>query len=202
MSRSRQISKPRPVTTLRPGEGTILNIQRLASSETEHSFAIDTSRVPVPDRKYLADVCSVVRSRSGFNLLFAQERIGSGELRSLLVVHVALSTVMHFLDSVEKMEKPTFAELLRSNKITLEPILETILEPQQTVALSSTFMLMAISAADACLDFLQASPFSMAALEHSGQLAVEPVVRVEVGTGSMWGLIEKLKDITSKTKTS
>lgn len=56
--------------------------------------------------------------------------------------------------------------------------------------------MIAISNADTCLDFLHSSAFSIASAQQGKQMAVEPVVRVEMGTGFAKSLIKELKRLT------
>lgn len=117
MGRNHKSSDPvhNPVKSpgrLRDGEGIVVPVQLVRTGQFGATFSLDASRVPVPERKYVADGCAVIRTSVGFKLLFAQEKIGTDELRSLVVVHINSEGITHFLSSVSSLLLPPFTDVL------------------------------------------------------------------------------------------
>jgi hypothetical protein len=203
MSRNRQSSygggqlTNRP-PSVRPGEGASVSVVLgSATANGLQTAAINLSDAPVPERKYAADVSAVAFVPGTVQILFGQRRIGGSKpvLRSLLVIHMAPSAAARFLESTAQFIPYSLAEIARLNGISAEaspPILE---EPDQTIALAAGFVLTAASGEDATLDFYQASAFAMSAVK-SGSLSLDPVVRVDLRTSLLLGLVEELQKIS------
>jgi len=199
MSKTQQLTTSRRAI-VREGEGVALDVtthQVNLSGQTVALTAIDASKAPVPDRKYVADYVAVDESKRGFRLIFGQRRLKLAdeklELRSMLVIHMTPQAVDQFLTSFRKTKSPTYEEIIE--KLGLEvPVLEAIPdEPLQTVALSANVILAAMAGEDACLDLYAASAFSQAAVEHGAKLSVDPVVRISLFSGSLVALFRDLK---------
>lgn len=192
---------PRQILTAqpRPGEGPTVDLiqHRVVhvNGQTLQSFTVDLRSAPVPERKYLAESCDVRLRPSSVALLFAQERFGTGGIRSLLVVQVSPSGIARFLKSIDDI-KPGIEELAAQLGISAdESGVEIEQEPPQTIALSASMILTAVSGDEACLDFFKASPFSMSTAQQTRKLALDPVVRVDLSSSLMLSLVEKMRDI-------
>jgi hypothetical protein len=182
----------------RPGEGpTVDLIQNRTvhvNGQTVQALAIDMRSAPVPERKYLAETCDVRYKPSAVTFLFGQERIGKGELRSLLIIQMSPSCVRRFLSSLDGMNQP-FDQAAKIAGINAQAGIKIAEEPTQTVALSASMVMSAMSNDEACLDFFRASPFAMMSAAHSKKLAVDTVVRVDLPSSLMLDLLEKLRQI-------
>lgn len=196
MTKSRQVSLPS--TLIRPGEGTLLDIVPAAdvqpTGSTSISIGIRLSDAPVPDRKYVADICCILKTNGHFKLLFGQQRVDSTELRSLLVIHMSNDGVKRVLESFQGMSKPTYQELVDALNFEAEDLSDCPKEPNQTVALSANLGICGISGAESCFDFFQASPFAIVAAPKAKKLALDPVVRVELRTSLLFSIVDKLKE--------
>lgn len=182
----------------RPGEGqnvdVVIHSFASVNGQTVQTMSVDLSNAPVPDRKYLAETCAVSYQRSSVKFLFGQQRIGKTELRSLLVIHVSPKSAARFVASLSEMD-PTLEDIAARIGVAPgngAPITE---EPPQTVALAAGMVLFAVSDEEACMDFFQASPFSMGAAPHSKQLSLDPVVRVDLPTSLMLSFVSELNKI-------
>ena len=169
----------------RPGEGPTVDLlfSRTAqvNGQTMQSLAIDMRSAPVPERKYLAETCDVRCRPGAVTILFGQERIGKGGLRSLLVIHMSPSGVTRFLASLLEMD-PTFEQMAVNAGISAQPGIEISEEPTQTVALGASMIMSAMSNDEACLDFFRASPFAMMSAVFEIQLpedVADHVIRLQ-----------------------
>jgi hypothetical protein len=155
-------------------------------------FSANLSQVPVPDRRYPADVVSIVSDEHMVRLLFGQRKIAGAGLRSLLVIHMTFDSIHQFLGSFEAVEKKVSEMLKKLPDGKLAKIDE---EPQQTVALAASIIVAGYSGAESCLDFYHTSPFSIQTVQAGGKLAVEPVVRVTLPTSTFLAMWSSLKQL-------
>ena len=166
-----------------------------ADGQTTASLGIDLSSAPVPDRRYVADVVSVIHGKDVIKLLFGQEKISSG-LRSLVIIHMAQFAVSSFVSAVLDMKKPTLAEVMKISNIDVGLLSSIPDEPEQTVAMMASVAAAAVSGQEACVDFYQISSFARLNVMASKKISVEPVVRVELSTSLLVALVEKLKQMS------
>jgi len=177
----------------RPGEGALVDVIRSSGPQSHVlQFAANLSLVPVPDRRYPADVVSIVADEHMVRLLFGQRKIAGAGLRSLLVIHMTFDSIHQFLGSLETVEKKT-TELLR--KLPEGKLAKIDEEPQQTVALAASIIVAGYSGAESCLDFYHTSPFSIQTVQAGGKLALEPVVRITLPTSTFLAMWSSLKQL-------
>jgi hypothetical protein len=183
----------------RPGEGTPVTVRvkydvGMGGQSVAH-MEVDASDAPVPDRRYVADMYTVVVEDETFWLAFGQRRLKSKELRSLLVIQLSRAAVEQILTNVDQVKNPTFLEIIK--QIGRTPIASTALdhEPGQTVELSANFTLCGMSGDEAIIDFYKASAFSIRAAPQQGKLSLDPVVRVELRSDIAVGAFEELRRI-------
>jgi hypothetical protein len=190
-------NQPVKAVQARKGEGIPLQIKFgpnvTVRGVVAKSFGVDLSKAPVPERKYLAKVCSVGRTEAAVTFMFGQPQIGAKKLRNLLVVEMNAAGAVALLDSMNQLG-PIFeqtAQLGFRPEIS-PPVTE---EPMQVVELAANFALCAISGYEACLDFFEASPFSLAIALQTETLYLDPVVRVNIRTPLLLGLVDELRKI-------
>ncbi len=193
-------SQPSARAINRSGEGSLLDVQlhqsAQADGQTTSSLGIDLSGAPVPDRRYVADIVSVIHGRDVIKLLFGQEKVSSG-LRSLVVIHMAPFAVNAFVCAILGMKNSAVDQALKVLNTDLG-LLSTISdEPEQTVAMTASVAAAAVSGQEACVDFYQISPFARLNVLASKKINVDPVVRVELSTPLLGALVGKLKEISS-----
>lgn len=185
--------------SVRPGEGDAIDVVVdhfvTADGTSVATFGFDPSRAPVPDRKYTADACSMLESRGTIKLLFAQEKIDGSGWRSVLVVQLSREATGRFLAMLDAIQGPSLAEIAEAAKIGCEALVTKPSEPEQAIALSANLAVVALSGHEACLDFYQASPFAIGAVLKSKKLAVDPVVRVDLRSSLLFGLIQGIRDL-------
>jgi hypothetical protein len=188
----------RGVHAVRPGEGVRVELVGSQDVTTTGATAVthilDFSKVPVPDRHYVADKCSIVCEGSAIKLLFGQKKLGSEKLRSLLVVHLSPSAANQFRNLMDEVQNPSISEIVGNLNLQPELLDEISAEPRQTVALSASIAIVAVSGTEACIDFYNSSPFVKAYMKQAApkNITVDPVVRVEIRTTLLQALIDKL----------
>ena len=190
-----------PTHFSRPGEGTLVELHVLpskgvsggSSAVMRASFA----NVPVPSKRYSSDMGAVSYSRETFKILFGQEKLNSeSELRTLLIVKMTPGAVARFLKSVEEAD-PKFEALAKQAGLEPESMNTFAGEPKETVAFDANFVLAAFSGREACLDFYHSSAFSVSSSIHTKKLALDPVVRVDLRSTLLLGLIKTLRQTLS-----
>jgi len=197
-------SRLSPVRTIgnRPGEGVVLDVdvkQFTASDGSEvANFNIDLRSAQVPDRKYTADTCAVAQASGTVKIMFGQERVDQTGWRSLLIVHMSTESVSRFLSMLEQLKNPTLDEVVAKSKIAAESLASKASEPDQAIALTANLGFVGIAGNESCVDFYQASPFSIGAVISSKQIALEPVVRVDLRTSLLLGMISGIRSLGIK----
>ncbi len=157
-------------------------------------FTIDLTSAPVPDRRYAADIATVVRVNDMVRLIFGQTKVGGIEPRSLVVIHLSALAVRQFLQSMPDVLATMRAYAQQSN-LTKVSLVDVEKEPNQTVALAANITAASASGREACMDFYYTSPFVMLQVTKGGGFAVDPVVRVMLSTGLLLAICERLESM-------
>lgn len=200
----RKITPPRPIGSrmrLRQGEGQLLNLEQLKQigeeGSTQSQYRVSLQEASVPDRRYAADVYSLIVRNSTFNIIFAQQRFGtSTELRSMVIVKLTrkgASTLVSELGGMGTDGGPTLQDIASKIKAAPERPIEIHAEPSQTVSLDATWSVVAVADAEACIDFYHSSAFAIAAVNAGSKLALEPAVRITLKTAQLLGLRDALR---------
>lgn len=191
------------ITTARQGEGALVSVEvrsdARADGTTISGLALDISQAPVPDRQYAANVCDVVYQDDGILFMVGQRKLRSDELRSLLLIPMPLERAQHFMESVDGMDQPSVADILKT--IRTRPGTATTIsrEPEQTYVLPANIVGVAVTGGETCMDFYHVSSFSMLAVKGgSGKLALNPVVRVLLHTALFVALAEQLRAVLER----
>jgi hypothetical protein len=191
----------------RPGEGSAAinaSFQTFISPDGRSvaQLGLDLSQAVVPDRKYAADTCSLLYSNQTVRIIFGQERFNGDGLRSAVVVKMSPRAVVQLLAMIDSTMPASFVEaLLGTEGVEVQKLASSTMEPAQvTVVLAANLAMPAVSGMEACIDFYQASPFALGVTmqSHSDKLAVEAVVRVDLSTGLLLGLLEELRRIRTQ----
>jgi hypothetical protein len=186
----------------RVGEGAQLDVVHRslvkADGTTSAMLGINLAQAPVPERRYVAEVGGISYSNEAVRIMFGQIKLGTDALRSLLVIHMGPIAVRQFLASVKEMQNPSLDEIANREGVHSEDLRQVVNEPEQTVAFAANIIAAAVSGREACLDFYQASSFSMATAVRSNSLAVDPVVRVDLRTSLLVAIIAELDSIKKK----
>lgn len=195
---------PKPKSTTiqrvsdRPGEGEAVLVTRHHSANpdgtTTLSLAIDMSSATVPDRRYVADIASVMRNGDMVKLIFGQSKVAGQGLRSLVVIHMAGLAVHQFLRSMPSLVK-TMEDFSSQRKIAKADLANISEEPKQTVALAATVIVASISGRDGCLDFYYSSPYVAVQVAQGGKFVVDPVARVMLPMNLLHAIYKKLESM-------
>lgn len=184
-----------------------------STSPTNHSFGLkrilpqpdgsalieiglDTSNVPAPERRYSAELADieVLGTRVRFN--FGQRK-KSGELRSLVLIDLTPESARQIVSSC-KTFYPELRNYLKRYSIPQLPLAAVQEEPEQTVLLQANIFLVARAGRECSLDCHNASPWFVHRLtrNHPGADAeLEPVVRVNLDSGLMMSLLDRLHEL-------
>lgn len=180
--------------TLRLGEGHAVEVSVVpASKGVQAHYAIDTSALPVPDRRLSCDTVDVVVSEYLVQLLFAQKSVVGNGFLALLIVQMSFDAVHQFLRTVEPLEDGIIA--LEKGKLAKGSVSKISEKPEQAAVVTSSMILAGYSGSDGCLDFYYTSPFSMRSINFGNKISVEPVVRVNLPTPLLVAMWRKLKEL-------
>ncbi len=178
----------------RPNEGVAIDIirQPMMQGAKSQQILMDLSSAQVPDRRYPADVASVVVSDDMVRLLFGQQKLTGAGLLSVLVIHTSFWGARQFLNSMVDVAKTARAHL-EQHDIPMAQLFQVKEEPNQTVPLAANIIAAAYAGREACLDFYHASSFSMRGLGLGGGLFAEPVVRITLTTPLLLAIHDALE---------
>jgi hypothetical protein len=196
---NRRSLQPNPAPRSRPGDGTPINVvleQFTATDGTQvTNIGIDLNQAPVPDRRFAADSCGVIVKNGTVKILFGQDRVSGDGWRSLVIVQMSARAAGRFLGSLAHPNNP-FLELKKTTAelYGVEKLVESFSEPPQgqAIALAANLPAIGITDNETCLDFYQTSPFALSAVANTEELALEPVVRVDLRSSLFLGLLEGL----------
>lgn len=186
---------------VRPGEGATVDLHfepsASVSGQSLTKFTADISSVPVPAKRYSADVAHVEYSRETVKLLFGQEKYGApGQLRTLLIIKMTPSAVATYLETTAAAE-PKFEAVAEKIGYVAEQLTPFGEEPKETVSFDANFVFSAVSGREGCSDFYHSSPFAMASVGTSRKLTLDPVVRIDMRASLLLGIVNALRDLVS-----
>ena len=183
----------------RPGEGTLVDIVVdnfvTADGSPVTNIGLNLSEAQVPDRKYVADACAVVTVHGTVKLMFGQERVVGKTWRSLVLVQMTVESASRFLGSLQQPGGALNAPNLVASKYGPESLTADVVEPDgqgQAITLGANLVAVSMNENEACLDFYQASPFSLGAAIQSKKLALDPIVRIDIRATLFFALVEGL----------
>lgn len=196
----RSFASPHQAGLLRHGEGheVPIHITSVTSvtGKGEGILRADLSSVPVPAKRYPADTCYVVHTNEIIFLLFAQLVIGAPDkLRNLLVVKMTPSSVKRYLDMTNDIKGPSIEDIAKKMEIEGAKLSAFPGEPAETVAFNANLGLTGVSGHEGCIDFYHSSPFAIGAAIKNQKLALDPVVRVDISTRLLVGLLTELQSL-------
>lgn len=165
------------------------------SGETAAELGVALAAAPVPERKYVADVCYLSDSITGAKIVFGQQAFPATErLRSAVVVKMSRRGVGFLLRSIDAVTDPSYAQIAEKLRLKPIPVSELTAEPEQVVMLAANAAVSAMSGEEASVDFLQMSPFAMVSARRGArEIPVDPVVRIDLSSETFLGLIEALR---------
>jgi hypothetical protein len=154
---------------------------------------VDLRKLPAPERSYVANVMGVTFVEDSVRLQFGQKKT-SGELRSLLVVEVPIESVRPFRVTCETFA-PELAAFLSRNGAQAAEMVRFENEPDHVVLLRSNMIAAGYAGRSAELQFFHLAPFSLHKARASNEeLAIDPVVRVDLSTPQLHGMLRVLME--------
>lgn len=182
---------------IRPGEGFALRMQQRISDAAGISVAVDLSSAPVPDKKYVADVGTILERDHAALMVFGQNPLIGGGRPSLVSIKLGDWAIRQYVKS--------FDEILPSitgyaQRVNLRPAdLITLNDSNvQFVSLIGNVIAVSFAGRDANMDFYYISPSVIHYLKSGGQFVVDPIVRIYLPTDLLWAVSEGLKAIAVK----
>jgi hypothetical protein len=191
----------------RPGEGSVVSLtpKMVTTKSGAHIQVLQANMAaaPVPDRKYAANVANAALRRGEVELMFGQERVGSVGLRSLVLVSIGATPIRAFLASLDRMGdgKVKLSDIARNAGTSPEQLVDIHEEPLQTILLRANQIVVAIADDEVCLDFFQASAFSVHDAQRTHKLSVDAIVRIEFRLSLLLGLVKRLTELERQLPT-
>jgi len=183
---------------LRPGDYGSLPVNRRVVAQPGGSplveLSLDLQNAPVPERRYAADGVLAVRTPENVHLVFGQAKITSTQLQSAVLLKFSFDAARSFLATCVDFT-PRLRKFVEANAVHKSaPLQISGEEPSQVVTMTTNMVAAVYMGREACLDFYNASPFAFRALGNDGtQLAVDPLLRVELATGLLLSMVEQLE---------
>lgn len=161
------------------------------TSLVEFSFSLEEA--PVPERRYVADATLAVKTEDHVQIIFGQFKVGGRDLRSMVVIKMSFDAVRAFLNSCVQFT-PSLRAAVEHGGVHVPPCLVAPREePSQAVVLAANLIAAAFSGREAALDLYNSSPFAVRALRKDGtQLALDPVLRIDLSIGALMSMMEQL----------
>ena len=160
------------------------------------AVGMDLSNAEGPARQYACEVASVVHVAYEIRFLFGQILLGSDELDSVLVVRMNQMAARQLSDSIVAMGKPTLTDIAKTMDVTAIPLTAITVAPRTMVMVVANIGSVALSGLETCVDFYYATPFAIRNAEKSRQLALDPVVRVDIPTALFLSIASTLAELT------
>lgn len=174
--------------------------QAMGPLHVTHSF--DLSNAATPDRVYIGKECAVEYKHELVEIVFAQLKRGTKELRSMVVITMPPLHVVTMLNAIKRMNSPGLLEIVRELDLKSEPLGTLETEAEQTAEMTAQIARVSIAGQETEIDFYKMSPQAVAKHKYKAdQIQLEPQVRIEIRTTLFLGLVEALEQLSSKFPT-
>lgn len=157
--------------------------------------SLNLQNAPVPDRRYVADCAWAAQRGDSVRLFFGQYNLAETGLNSLVSLRVYPEAFRQFMKNSEKFLE-SMTTFLQRNDITLVTTEPTQEEPKQTVSLVTNLIAASFAGRESVLDFYHVSPAAIMKLAQRSDVVLDPVVRVDLGTSLLGGLIGSFRRIS------
>ena len=198
-TKAASLNKPTIQRDHRDGEGYAVEatVQHHAGVAT---FQLSVSDAPVPDRRFSADTAAVQVTAFRTRLCFGQSKpVGNGWL-SMVVVELSSEGVTHFLTAVQDSKNGgKFLAPPRANGAS--DLTEFNSSPDHAVILSANLTCAGFVGSEGCMDFYNASAFSVQRLPTTNKLQIEPIVRINLPSPLIFAIVQKLRELNPATTT-
>jgi hypothetical protein len=173
---------PEKTSSRREGYAVTLNPLTNTSPESGR-YGMDMQQVPVPQRRYAADLCQVRYLHGEIRIMFAQQGFDESDVDSAILIRMNPDATVSFSNSLLDLGLDENTDGMSSSwKCRNEEISNIPSKPVQTVNMVANICSVAIAGQEACMDFYHASAFAVRKAERETELEVEPVVRVDLRT--------------------
>jgi hypothetical protein len=193
------------VSRLRQGENAAIPFAKKvipqAGGGALVEYSLDLATAPVPERRYTAERVLAAIGEDSARIIFGQYQLGGTSLRSVIVIHVSFDALRTYLAGFAKFLPPlrTFVETNTLHQP--DPLELPTTDPAQAVVFTANIIATAYNSREACIDFYNASAFAFRAIagpaSGSGNLAVDPLVRVDLSTGALLSMIEQMEGFSA-----
>lgn len=169
---------------------------KLLDGSTAQAVGIDLSQATCPDRSYPAELAGVVYENGTVKLLFGQAT-RSGKVRSLIEISMSPLAVIQLLNVIEELKNPSLEDLFRLTGEGVRTLSVFDEDPPDVARLKANMVSMGFSGSEACIDFYDASPFTMSNLQNGAATSanVLEVVRIDTQTSLVYALVLKVKEL-------
>lgn len=162
---------------------------------TPGKAGVNIANAPVPQRRYSAEICSVIADNTGVKIVFGQSKLFGDGLDSAVVIRMSPVAVIQFADSLKLMRNPGVIEILKGVSTEPEALSEITSHPEQVAHLIANMVSVASAGYETCMDFYHASAFAMKKAESSSSLEIEPGVRIDLRTSVFATLAARIEEL-------
>jgi hypothetical protein len=157
-------------------------------------LSIDVGNIPVPERRYVADLVGLQRDDDVVRFMFGQASVVADRVRSLVIVSVFTDSIRNLIKSLGPF-LPALREVIDRNAIRQGTLHTFRDEPPQTVALVANLVAITFSGREGELDFFHLGPNALRKVNSGNEVAVDPIVRIDVATSSVAALVARLVEL-------
>lgn len=159
------------------------------------SYTIDLTQAPSPDRSYPAELVGLSYENGLVIVMFGQ-RTRNGAVRSLIEVVMPPEGIVRLLNAVDEMSNPTFSQVMASSVIGVDTLTTFEDDPKEVARLKANAATVGFSGSEACVDFYDMSPFSVARVHQGASTAnVLGVVRIDTQTLLVGALVAEMRKV-------
>jgi hypothetical protein len=156
-------------------------------------IAVDYERADVPERRYYADFCSVVKARSGYSFTFGRLTPGANALRTKVEISFPESL---FVEQLWKSSRKLYDTLEREVDGKLLPPIGADFRDTDTVqGFRANNVFMSMLGDDSVMDFYYIAPpdIHFARTGRRSDVYLEPIIRIALPTALMYEFLQQCK---------
>lgn len=170
----------------------------LADGSTALTLGFDLSQAASPDRSYAAELAGIAYENGIVKLMFGQAT-RSGAVRSLVEISMSPAASIQALRTIEELRNPSIEDLVKIDGTAL-PLTDFKEDPPEVARLKAYMMLTAFAGTETCIDFYDASPFTMAQIQRGQTTTASllPVVRIDTQTQLLYALMKEWQKLASQ----
>jgi len=185
------VHQPGPVVARPQGPVRVRFVENARGAAVEIGVAYEEAEVP--ERRFYADYCDVIKARSGFSLVFGRLAPGTHALRTQVEVSFPESL---FYNQLREHPQKLYEAIQNQIGDETLPTIEKPIETDKVQGFRANNVFMAMLGEDAIADFYFIAPSEIHLL-HSGKRAqayLEPVIRIVMPTALMFEFLQKARN--------